>query len=885
MYIESRPVTGYGDTAGWAGPLQPSPKPGTRPPFLKGAASYNSLAGMEQVIKPDNLRPPARTANSSASSLNGRDRSVPRFQDFVKRAPPHDPAKPLPPTPLRVPRRSSYDDSPSASSREALPMGARRASSVYSRTVSQWIPDSPVWTGSDFADEPLPALPQQYLQPIAYSASTPQLVERPPTPPLLEPRTYQPLLATPSPTVSRATTPSPTPRTDDRPPRPSILLPMPLESPKIERQHLRTVSLEKAKAAAQSPGAEHLLPEELRARSHPTRVSLIKSRSFEPLVRTPTERPKQPREAREPIVRDTLAMFRVSPESAKTPPELPTLTLIDAEGRDRVVGSPRASVAPLPAFAFPEPPMTPTSPPSFDVGSHAPKFMAPLADQPRQQSKTKLAKALGLQAKDDGRGRARTRGPHSPDLGYYIPDRWRPPSPTSSSEDEGDAHQVAKEYHSLLTEQYRQQSSSPAATSVNSEGSVREHLRMVPQPLFTKPQAMPTGGIRPRYDSPNSSVSPGHRREQSDSSVAIRPGSRGHDRSGSLPLTIYTHHKGRQFSENGDIPISPPFDYNPYTLPDVPQARSLPKHRRNSYDNRVSAYFPIMTKGSPLKFRRSDERKKSLPGLRSPKSPLSPGRPLLAADIIAQRLQTPASSPLNQTPPTSHKAPKSDASSVELTAKELRAKQALLSRITKGAVKYADLLTRPAAQIPATSARKQPTRLHIPPASAFTNAEARADSPHLLPSPKSPGLSLGWSAAAKHAFDAQHPGSPTHQPSHASNNAVHPAALYTHTLLPARPLDERGTGLAEDEAAGAAGRRRGSLFGSLMDFRKEAKAEKRREEIKRTIRVVQTPEAAGERRRSASLERSDMMMTQGRRASILPVELMRTVSEFAGGML
>lgn len=684
---------------------------------------------------------------------------------------------------------------------------------------------------------------------------------------------------------------------------------MPLESPKIERQHLRTVSLEKAKAAAQSPGAEHLLPEEFRARSHPTRMSLNKSRSFEPLMCTPIEKPRQsrePKEHKEPITRDTLAMFRVSPESAKTPPELPTLTLVDAQGRDRVVGSHRASVAPLPAFAFPQPPITPTSPPFFDIGDNAPKLMDPLADQQRQQSKEKLTQALGLDVKDDGRGRTRTRGPRSPDYNHYMPNRWRPPSPTSSSEDEGDAHQVAKEYHALLTEQYRQQSSSPAATGLNSETSVREHRRMVPQPLFSKPQAMPTGGMRPKYGSSNSSVSPGHRREQSDSSVATSAKSPGRDRFGSLPLTISTDVKHRKLSENGDIPISPPFDYNPYTLPAVPQARALAKHRRNSDDNRVSAYFPIMTKGSPLKFRRSDERKKSLPGLRSPKSPLSSGRPLLAADIIAQRLQTaassPASSPLNQTPPTSHKAPTSDAESADLSAKELTAKQALLARITKGAVKYADLLTRPAGYEAGDTKRsrtperkqQQPAGLRIPPASAFTNAEARADSPHLIPSPpsankspKSPGISLGWSAAAKHAFDSQHPGSPTlaHRPCH-STNTVHPAALYTHTLLPARPLDERGTGLAEDEAAAAGGRRRGSLFGSFMDFRQVAKAEKRREEIKKTIRVVQTPEAAGEGRlrRSASLERSDSM-PQGRRPSRPVSGLMRTVSELTGGML
>ena len=63
-------------------------------------------------------------------------------------------------------------------------------------------------------------------------------------------------------------------------------------------------------------------------------------------------------------------------------------------------------------------------------------------------------------------------------------------------------------------------------------------------------------------------------------------------------------------------------------------------------------------------------------------------------------------------------------------------------------------------------------------------------------------------------------------------------------MTPARPLDERSAGAAEEEPV--TGARRGSinLFATLRDLRRETKAEKRREEIKKSIRVVGVPEGA-----------------------------------------
>ena len=264
MFIDSRPVTGYGETAGWALPLMPQepvPRvPLRRPQIQKANSSTPSLKGMEQTIPPVPLkRPPYTNTETSSSSLSGLEQTVMPFRDFVKHTPPLEEDKPLPPTPLQV-RRSSLGESTWASSREASSSRPRRSSSVYSRTVSQWIPDSPVWSASDLADNPLPALPPELLRPIAYSASTPELIETPPDGLLLQPRTYQPLLTTPSPTISRHTTPSPGPEPLQEERKFSMLLPTAVDAVDIPKSHLRTVSLEKAKATAGAPGAEHLLP-------------------------------------------------------------------------------------------------------------------------------------------------------------------------------------------------------------------------------------------------------------------------------------------------------------------------------------------------------------------------------------------------------------------------------------------------------------------------------------------------------------------------------------------------------------------------------------------------------------------------------------------------
>lgn len=888
MFIESRPVTGYGETAGWKLPLMPQeevPRVPLRPVLSKVASSTPSLSGMEQTIPPTRKQAPDNTANPSNPYSRGLQHNVMPFQEFIKRTPPVEDGKPLPPPPLR-PRRSSFGDTPSvysrdASSREASPTAPKRTSSIYSRTVSQWIPDSPVWSASDLADNPMPALPAEYLRPIAYSASTPELVDRAPTPTLLQPRAYQPLLTTPSPTISRKTTPSPAPTSSLRGTRASILLPSAVGVAAIPKTHLRTVSLEKAKATANAPGAEHLLPEELRAKSKGK--ELPKARSLEPMVKSP--------EPVEPVARrkDTLAMFGRSIDLTNAP-DMPSMTLVDAEGRDRVVGAQRLSVAPLPTFSFPsESVRSPVHPMNaFPVGNNPPRTMVSLtAQNNHNMDPTQRGQII------HERGRSIHRIPRDSRYNYYQPNGRRRES-SSLARGEDDAQVVANEYHSLLAEQYRQASASTASRSINSDTEVGEHMRMVPQPLFHgRPTARQSGQISSgRHDSGTGSVSPFYLRQQSDSSLSTPSQRSGQNRLPTTPphLSLRGNSYHRR-SSMGTIPISPPFPYDTYptttAMPTTPQPRNIPIHRRNSNDNRVSAYWHIPTKGggNELVFRRSKEKQPSIPKIVGPSassSPKSPGVPLLAADIIAERLLTPEAtpehSPLLHQPLSTHHLHQQSATSLTypqtLTPssiaskqtdtpkekeKELTAKQALFSRLTKGAVKYADKLTRPTGYEPRE--KDTPPQEYEPSTLATlhnltkTNSPhptARQEFPHLLPSPtktrpnhaKKP--SLGWSASAKAAFDTAN-GNPTtsnhqHTASHSSTTTT-----YTHTTTPARPLDERNTNTDGDDASAEQQRgRRGSLFATLRDFRREAKAEKRREEIKRSIRVVGVPEGDDE---------------------------------------
>ena len=738
-------------------------------------------------------RQPLVTTGSSSSSLSGLEQSIPSFRNFVKRMPPPDQQKPLPPTPL-VPRRTSSTLPPRP--RTPSLYGRRRSSSVYSRTVSQWGPNAPSWTSADLADEPIPPMP--FVQPLAYSASTPQLVEKQATPPLPQPRTYSPLIHTPSPTASRVTTPSRSPE-----PERSVLLPTPPASVKIPKKHLRTVSLEKAKAALNAPGAVHLLPEELRAQT------LAKSRSQEPVRIT------------SPIRIASLDFF-----AAKTPPSdvLGFPTLVDNQGRHRSVLSPRDGSESKVEYPFSATHVeTIAFESSFGLGKCLDNLKSSPANQLRFASKAESLQAPSS-SDDEPRGRTRYRGQESIDNSPNVPKNKR------RSQEEPAAQYMAEEYHSLLTEPSRQLSDSPSGHGTDSDESIRAHMKLVPRPLFqTKPPARLPGsmtadflGYVSRRES-RKSVSP-YRLSSPSSTDRTSEGRSSGSRVGSFPprisLTPESMHRRR--STTGSIPISPPMDTTPIPPLQSPKTmaqtrKKAPAAKRSSDDNRVSAYYPHVARRK----RKKNKDKENTSGSQAP--PI----PLLSTDIIAQRLETfedtTDSSPMRSSPAIS------DLGSLrsDNKANSDKARKPLYRRLAKGAAKYTYLL-------------KKPESPHRRPYEPITAATVSPGSPHLLPSPaKAPParIHLGWSDLAKSTFDKAR--SSVQSPNRSSPQPETPR--YLHVAASARPLDESRAGLSQPDSP----RRKGSIFGSMLDGWKESKAEKRRDELKKIIKVVPRAEGAG----------------------------------------
>ena len=744
-------------------------------------------------------RPPLLSHGSSSSSLSGMEQAIPFFRSFVNRTPPADQQKPLPPTPL-IPRRASSTSPPR--SRTPSSYGRRRSSSIYSRTVSQWLDDHSSWRSADLRDDPMPEMPPlPILQPVAYSKSTPQLIDRPAAPPpqFLEPRTYSPLIITPSPTASRVTTPnrSPGPSPTRSPLRQRHTPVMYPTSPPIQdgpKKQVHTVSLEQAKAAVHSPGAVHLLPEELRAQT------LGKSRSHD-LIRVPM-----------------LMFFEKT-----TPPELPEPpTLVDIQGRHRSLQG--HGKFPDVGSEYPFPVMHAPPLPSPRIVRHEDineRSRAPLETQPRRASKDKAVASLGLDNDEEPRGRTRQRGPRSMEYAHYMPNVRRVQSSPSPNEERTDAQKVASEYHNLLSEQYRQPSSSPAC---NSDDSIKAHMKMVPQPLFkTKPAAKLPGsvsGISIERES-NASVSPFHSRADSQATGSSQ---------GSLPLrlSLTPDSVHRRTSTSGSIPISPPTNLSLASpapvrrTADSPVQSKKPSPRRKSKDDRVSMYYPYI---GPRKGKKAKERKAS--AAKEGEQPV-PAMPLLSADIIAQRLKTPEgsaeSSPLRSTASFNLRSNMSSHRK-DSNASSDRQCAPFFQRLAGNAVKYADRITSPSA----TSAGQT----HRSTDSSSTTASPH--SPHLLPSPvkcNPPPVHLGWSDSAKTTFDRSRSSWQS-----AKSPQTPQSAHFTH--LPARPLDESRFGLRESADSPSPGRK-ASIFGGLLDGWKERKKEERREELKKIIRVVPT---------------------------------------------
>ncbi|KAK4565316.1 hypothetical protein LTR86_003933 [Recurvomyces mirabilis] len=782
------------------------------------------------------------------------EQSIPSFQSFVRRTPTPEAHKPLPPTPLRPRRPSSFKSIDSRPSSRFT----RRSFSVYSRRQSEWslplddpedIPAVPTWRLEDLADQNL------LLRPIAYSASTSQLATKASTQQqTLEPRAYSPLIVTSSPTASRKTTPSPAPSG----PQENALLPPPAGFMQVPKKHLRTVSLEKAKEMLQAPGAIRLLPEELRAQKQAQATTarplstLIKSRSQEPLRKSSS------------------AMIGLAHDLARNPT---ISTLIDTQGRERVVSIPRIALQPI------SPPLTtpstfatlntiPSHPPTYlRVGTGPAKDMAPLSSQTREASRAKAAQALGLADADEPRGRTKTRGPRDLSYDHYLPSTTTTAKQESGGsdsdglgEEKSDARKIAREYHAMLSAQYRSTSTGSAVTEGSSEMDVGAHMKMVPQPLFGgkgTAQSGGGGGNGRILQRSQTSVSPGHVRNESTASTQ----SMGSQGSFPLPLSFSqgptTAHRRR--STSGMIPISPPtpttaalpLASNPFVTSRVEvtgesqwarQREEMGERRRrrgSEDDERVSTHYPHVM-----------PRRKKSDKVQEGRRDRSPGGSWFerkGSSKVRERPRSPGGSPFRN-PLASNPPAREDA---ESGYDSRPGKPFQQQRVMDGGAKYNKPLTLDTTQ-PRSSEESQ--RSH-------GSLASPTSPPFALASPASP-IHLGWSETAKTAFDESRssfprssypPATQTLHPTITSGSggaprkpttsSIQSSVRTTYLSLPGSgrtSADSRNdvpsTQKSEPESPG----RRPSIFAGigLMESWREGKAEKRRRELKGRIRVV-----------------------------------------------
>jgi len=417
-------------------------------------------------------RPPAiLNLQPSSSSLRGLEQAVPSFLSFVRQTPPPNQQKPLPP----VPGQDPFD--------EPRSMSKRRSSSVYSRTISQWAPTPESWHSRDLSASDM------FLQPNVYSYSSPHLVESPPTPPLLLLRTFSPLLDSP------LTTPDETPEEWRHE---SVLLPPAPPSINVNplKGHVKTVSLDKAKAAMHTPGKAPMLPEELRALAARS-LSVVDhrmSRSAEDL-RTQT--------------------------TFETPPSLPPL---------------------------------------LNISDYKSPFLRPAANRPAPAvSAFVLAKPDEIARRDSGQSDVsfEPRGRTTERQSYQEPLRYGPPTEVDTmvqKQQKTDPERLAEAYHSLLKDS---KTSSRQRTPDSVENS-RADTRLVPQPLFFNPRQI--SAQRARQYSQQRLYPPARPTRSSQKPAQQHPSTPERSRQAQPDLHISPRPSSpRRPSTSGSIPISPPF--------------------------------------------------------------------------------------------------------------------------------------------------------------------------------------------------------------------------------------------------------------------------------------------------------------------------------------
>ncbi|KAK6005661.1 hypothetical protein QM012_007303 [Aureobasidium pullulans] len=491
-------------------------------------------------------RPPAAlNPSSSSESSNGLEGPAPSFQAFIRRTPTPNQEKPLPPVPI-------------ANTPETSPISMRRSSSVYSRTVSQYAPTPESWRHEEHL------MPTFFLQPSIYSLSTPELTLSDKPQSIIPPRPYAPLITSPSPSPSRTSTPSPPP---DRfwqkklpPTSPQMLC--------VATQNIRTVSLDKAKATLRSPGAQQLLPEELRALAAAKKVDqqhvIRGSKSFEGMMpwRTPVLSPVLPS------------------------PRLPSPTPFDW---------------PLQANTDSDKHISKLSDEYFGMNDEKRMSMSPVGRQLKTSIEISVTRPSEPAITDyEPRGRSRQQSRAAPvkrldnhkikDIDAY---QDRPLNASSNESLMNEAKRLANEYHALFKEDAKAAGFRKHSASSN---SIKEKMKLVPQPLFFNPRQISKQReleyqkTRDKAYSPAASRSPEPRTIPHWQRSSPKSKERPLNFPFKLSLTPESTGARRRRSTSGSIPISPPFPGREATKTKEPLS---PVQRKQSIDdsNRFSAFY------------------------------------------------------------------------------------------------------------------------------------------------------------------------------------------------------------------------------------------------------------------------------------------------------
>ncbi|KAF2725028.1 hypothetical protein K431DRAFT_343491 [Polychaeton citri CBS 116435] len=805
--------------------------------------------------------------SDASSLLNGMEPSdspVPPFQMFVQRNAPASStdSRPVPFTQRRrslsvpvaysrgkssahyfpITRRHSYSESlPSthASLRAFGPlqdgpsaeefMATNRSSSVYSRSSDHVDSDRFSWHTSDFADhERLP--PQQAALDIGpiqlhhYRRHSPQQYPA---------RLCSPLVPSPSPPHGRSHSPKSLQSQDS-----VLLIPLPI-SPEIPETSLKAVPLDSVRQLARPPSGPYWSPEE------PYVSNASSSRSQE-------------------VLRFEPGSF--SPAETHAVLSGPA-TLISLDGRRRLLSSlRRPRVGGFTANKTQTDHEYSNSSPDIVIASKSgTRDMTTLTNQSRAESKAKAAQALGLDMIDEPRGRTKRRGPRRIDYSHYTPKTTVMDSETDSEESEAsspheDARMIAKQYHAVLTEQYHQPR--PSSTS-GSDENVKKHTRMAPQPLFInkplpRPPSLPQSPMYERvHSSFTDSSQSGDRHHAGQSGTASdiiqppngsawAPGIKYSDR-----LTFAESYQSMQasgsipnFSSRGDCQRSPEGSSRGSSGTD----REYQYGADSAPDSRASAYYP-----HPMHrhWKTGSSEKPKSKHTKSDSKLSSNGQGLmLEADIVAQRSSTPDTEGFGlqqqvfPTPPsgrastdTYHSAPSSPPTYGTL-ARPADMKRSFHQRVTGDASRYHDIGGRSPPTPPVhpnpllcspVISEEGPPQMPLTPWPRFEPSRVETQSPR-----------LGWSMEAKRRFDKKN----------SLRAGVSQRGVWHHTATsPHGVVDIRDVGRRDGEDVERVNRRRpnkvSEVLEQLMDFRREQKAEKRRNELRKMIRIVPQQRHAG----------------------------------------